>query len=68
MINNNMNDELGVYVYRRPQDGIEITIVHNDFMTAMYGPKGRKFFSSLNRALMCAQEHGFEDVSSFTFL
>lgn len=64
----NNTDELGVYVYRRPSDGTTISIVSNAFMTAMYGPRGRKFFTSLSRALMCAREHGFEDVSSFSFL
>ena len=68
MVKINNTDELGVYVYRRPSDGITITIVSNVYMTAMYGPRGRKFFPTLNRALMCAREHGFEDVSSFSFI
>ena len=60
-------DELGVYVFRR-DDGTTITIVHNEFIVAMYGPKGRKFFPSLQKALMCASEHGFKNVTSFDYV
>lgn len=59
---NNMTpaqQDLGVLYYHRDEDNIDITIVYNDFVTAMYGPKGRKFFDTLGSAIACAMYHGF---------
>lgn len=53
---------IGVHVYRRDADGIEISIINNEYITTMYGPKGRKHFLSLLDAQRCAFEHGFRPV------
>lgn len=59
---NNMTpaqDDLGVLYLHRDEDNTDITIVYNEFVTAMYGPKGRKIFESLHSAIACALYHGF---------
>lgn len=53
---------LGVHVYRRESDGVEISIINNDYIVAMYGPKGRKFFKSFLAAQACAYKHGFRPI------
>ena len=52
--------DLGVYVYSREDDGVEISIIKSTTLVVMYGPKGRKFFNSLIEAQMCAEKTGFK--------
>lgn len=52
--------DLGVYVYSRTEDGVEITIIKSTTLVVMYGPKGRKFFNSLIEAQTCAEQNGFK--------
>lgn len=68
MVTTTQSSGVSVYVYRRDKDGIEISIVTNDIIVAMYGPKGRKFFPTLIDAQMCAEKHGFEPETSFDFV
>lgn len=44
-------------VFRNEAD--VITVVTDGDKTAMYGPKGRKFFPSLLSAVAVAESHGF---------
>lgn len=44
-------------VFRNEAD--VITVVTDGNKTAMYGPKGRKFFPSLLSAVAVAESHGF---------
>ena len=44
-------------VFRNDAD--VITVVTDGKKTAMYGPKGRKFFPSLLQAIACAESHGY---------
>lgn len=53
---------IGVHVYRRDADGIEISIINNEYITMMYGPKGRKFFKSFLAAQACAYKFGFRPI------
>ena len=52
--------DLGVYVYSREIDGVEISIIKSTTLVVMYGPKGRKFFNSLIEAQICAENNGFQ--------
>lgn len=66
--NTQTSGDLGVYVYRREADRTEISIIKSPSMVAMYGPKGRKFFSSLIAAQLCAERHGFRPMIQNCFI